>query len=170
MDSGQPPARCGNVFAAVHGGKAYPGSANDNNLYELYKFSVTLTMRVAVPPDRVGDQVIARNLHLVPLAQRQGFNAKVEQLRAFLHMNWNIVVIQEQEPNSANDNLIEWCDGTVYGFCEPMRYMGAEVPVLVGGEWMSAKPNATDFALKSELQFDGVKRFQPQTAASGPFV
>ena len=169
-DDGRPPPRAGNVFASVHGGKSHPGSANDRNLYELFDFSVTLTMRVTVPLDRVGDQLIARNLALVPLAQRQGFNAKMEQLRGFLHMNWRITVLQGQTPNSANDNLAAWSSGTVYGFCEPARYEGAEVPTLVGAEWMGAEPESEDFAIKSELRFAGAVRFQPQTASVGVFI
>ena len=51
MDSGQPPPRCGDVFLAVHPA----GSRNDmiGALNEYLAFSVTLTMRVVVPLDRV---------------------------------------------------------------------------------------------------------------------
>lgn len=170
MDDGRPPPRCGNVFVVVHGGKSRTGEANDNNLYELFDFLVTLTMRVVVALDRVGDQQIARNIELVPLAQRQGFNAKVEQLRGFLHMNWVITVQQGQVPNSANDNLAAWASGTVYGFTEPARYKGAEIPHLVGGEWFAADPDAADMGIVSELRFEGAKRFQPVLAPVGPFV
>lgn len=170
MDDGKPPPVAGNVFVAVHGAKSSPGPANSRNLDELYDFSVTLTMRVVVPLDRIGTQLIARNVALVPLAQRQGFNAKVEQLRGFLHMNWAMIVLQGQVPNSANDNLAEWATGTVYGFVEPARYSGAEVPTLVGGDWLGAEPDAEDFALKSELRFTGARRMQPQTAEVGVFV
>ena len=170
MDDGRPPPRAGGWFASVHGGRSHPGDANDRNLYELYDFSVTLTMRVTVPLDRVGDQQIARNVARVPLAQRQGFNAKAEQLRAYLHMNWAITVLQGQTPNSANDNLAAWATGTIYGFVEPARYQGSEAPTLVGAEWMGSEPEADDFAIKSELRFANAKRFQPQTASGGAFT
>lgn len=169
-DDGKPPPRAGNVFVAVHGGRTHPGNANDNNLYELYDFAVTLTMRVTIPLDRVGDQLLARNIALVPLGQRQGFNHKLEQLRGFLHMNWRITVQTGQTPNSANDNIIAWASGTVYGFTEPARWQGSDVPTLVGGEWLGAEPDAEDFAIKAELRFANAKRMQPQTAAVGPFV
>lgn len=171
-DDGKPPPRAGNVFVAVHGGRAKPGKANDNSLYEVYDYAVTLTMRiVSVPLDRIGDQLVARNIPLAPLGYRQGFNHRVEQLRALLHMNWQMTVQQSQTPNSANDNLAAWCTGTVYGFCEPARWQGPiEVPKLVGAEWLGADPDSEDFALKAELRFSGAKRFQPQTAAVGPFV
>lgn len=171
MDDGRPPPRCGNFFIAVHGGKSRPGGANSRNLDELVGFSVTLTARVTVPLDRVGDQQIARNITLVPLAQRQGFDAKMEQLRGFLHMNWRITVLTGQTPNSANDNLAAWATGTVYGFVEPARCVsGVETPKLVGGEWFSAEPEAEDMGIVSELRFDGARRLQPQTASVGVFV
>lgn len=158
------------MYVAVHGGRARPGNANGRNLHELYDFSVTLTMRVTVPLDQVGTALIARNLALVPLAQRQGFDAKADQLRGFLHMNWGITVLTGQTPASANDNLAAWATGTVYGFVKPAQCQGAEIPVLVGPDWMGADPESGDFAVKSELRFAGAERFQPQTAAQGVFV
>ncbi len=177
-EDGRPPPRCGNVFAAVHGGVSSgenissrsTGGTNIRNLDEAFRFSVTLTMRVTVPLDRVGDQQIARNLALVPLAQRQGFNAKVEQLRAFLHMNWAITVLTGQTPPSANDNLAAWATGTVYGFVEPARYEPGETVKLVGGEHFGADPEADDIGITTELRFYGARRLQPQLAPVGPFV
>lgn len=171
MDDGHPPPRAGNVFVAVHGGRSHPGQANDNNLFELFDFSVTLTMRVTISLDRVGDQLIARNIALVPQGQRQGFDHKAEQLRSLLHMAWRLIVQTGQDPPSANDNLVAWvASGSVYGFCEPARYQGEETPTLVGGDWLGSDPNSEDFALKSEMKFINAKRFQPLLAASGSFV
>lgn len=170
MDSGRPPPRAGNFFVAVHGGKSHPGNANSRNLDELFDFSITLTMRVVVSPDRVGDQQIARNIELVPLAYRQGFNHKIEQLRSLLHSNWRIIVLQNQTPNSANDNLREWAqEGEVYGFVEPARYQGAEQPRLVGGEWFTSDPESEEIGVVSEIKFVNAKRMQPQTASVGVF-
>lgn len=170
MDDGRPPPRCGNFFVAVHSGRSSPGGANERNLDELFGFSVTLTMRVTVPLDRLGDQQIARNIELVPLGQRQGFNHKVEQLRGFLHSNWRITVLTGQTPNSANDNLSAWATGTVYGFVLPAKYRGEDIPKLVGGEWFAAAPDAKDMGVVTELRFDGARRLQPQTASVGVFV
>lgn len=174
-DDGKPTPRCGNWFVSIHGGKSRPGIANERNLYELFDFSATLTGRVIGPLDGVGENQIARNVPLldinnVPLTQRQGFNAKLEQLRGFLHSNWAMTVLTGQTPNSANDNISAWCTGTVYGFCEPARYAGAEIPVLVGGDWFDAEPEVDSFGIKSELRFINAKRFQPQTGATGAFV
>lgn len=171
MDDGRPPPRAGNYFASIHGGRSVSiRGQNDNVLGELFGFSVTLTMRVTVPLDRVGDQQIARNLALVPLGQRQGFNHKAEQLRAFLHMNWRVTVLTGQTPASANDNISAWCTGTVYGFSEPARYQGTDNLRLVGGEWFAAEPDAEDVGITAEMKFMGAKRFQPVTTAVGPFV
>ncbi len=170
MDDGKPPPMSGNWFVSVHGGKERPGPANSRNFDGLYDYSVTLTGRIVnMPLDRVGDQMIARNVN-IPLAQRQGFNAKVDQLATFLHMNWRITVLQSQTPPSANDNIAAWATGTVYGFVEPARFQGADVPALVGAEWFGAEPGSEDFAFKSELRFTGARRFQPQTASVGVFV
>lgn len=171
MDNGKPPPRCGNFFVSVHSGRSKPGSANGRNLHELFGFSVTLTMRITVPLDRVGDQQIARNLALVPLGLRQGFNAKVEQLRGYLHMNWGITVLTGQTPASANDNISAWATGTVYGFFIPAAYQGETIPRLEGAAWFAAEdPESDEVGIVCELQYDGAERFQPQTLPVGPFV
>jgi hypothetical protein len=172
MDNGQPPPRCGKWFVAIHGGKATAGQANDNNLFELYEFVVTVTMRVVVPLDKVGSQQIALNV-VRELALKQGFNARVEKLRAFLHMNWDMVVTTNNDPPSANDNLVAWLDGTVeqvYGFSEPMRWIGATQSVMHGGEWFAAEADAEDVGISADLRFHKAKRFQPQTTPVGSFV
>ena len=168
MDDGRPPPRCGNFFAAVHDGMTR--SDGDNILMEWYDFSVTLTMRVTVPLDRVGDQQIARNIARVPLGERQGMYAKCDRLRGLIHMNWGAVVLVGQTPPSANDNLAAWATGTVYGFCEPMRFLSMGAPKLVGGEWFGADPEAEDVGVTVAMQFGKCRRFQPVTQQVGPFV
>lgn len=169
MEDGRPAPRCGNAFVSVHGGRAR--NAAVRNLDERFDFSLTLTMRVTIPPDRVGDQLIARNIELVPLGQRQGFDHKVEQLRGLIHENWGIVVLTGRTPNSANDNLVAWATGTVYGFIEPVHYTGVDGPPrLVGGEWFFTEPDNEEFGIAQELRFADARRMQPQTATVGPFV
>lgn len=172
MDDGKPPPRAGNVFVAVHGGKSRSAKANRRNLDELFDFSVTLTMRTgSVSIDRIGDQLIARNLVLAPVGWREGFDAKLEQLRGFLHMNWQATVLLGQTPNSANDNVAAWSTGVVYGFVEPAAYAGAEAAkTVMGAEWFDDDPDTECIGVKSEMRFTGARRFQPQTAAIGVFV
>ncbi len=133
MDDGKPPARCGKWFAAVHGGT--DRSTDDNNLMEYYDFSVTLTMRVTIPLDRAGDQLIHRNIARLPIGEREGLRAKIDQLRRILNMNWKMTCLFGQTPPSANDNLSNWLTGTVYGFVEPARFRGTAAAKLVGGGW-----------------------------------
>lgn len=169
---GSPNPICGNVFIEIHGAKTLPGPANDNNLYESYDFSVTLTMRVHIPFDQIGTNLLSRNIATLPSGIRQGFYRRVEQLRALLHMNWPMIVLQGRTPPSANDNLAAWSTGTIYGFCEPARYQGAEPASIVTGDWFSMDMESAPhhFGVKSELRFSGAKRFQPQTTPAGVFV
>lgn len=155
-EQGQPPARCGDIFLAVHQGPT--SSEMDNALDEYFGFFLTLTMRVkGIGYDRVGDKLLASNL-----ARRGGpngsrtFNARMEQLRSVHHMGWGII-------QDANTNLVAWEPDAlaVAGFCEPARYRGMEVPRLVGGEWFWADPEAEDVGLVAALRFEGARRLQP---------
>jgi len=168
QDDGHPPAQCGNIYVAIHEGTSQ--SKARRNLDEYFAFSVTLTMRVSVPLDRIGNTLLASKLARTPTKGQPSFNARMEQLRAFLHMNWPITVMMTQTPNSANDNIAEWTpSGQVYGFIEPAGYTGRGVPELVGGEWFGAAPDAQDVGLKCEMKFDNARRFQPQTQPVGPY-
>ncbi len=171
MDDGRPPPRCGNYFASIH--DAMVRSDRDNQLHEWYEFSVTLTVRVVGPLDNAGTQQLHRNIARVPLGERQGFWAKAEALRRLLHMNWKMTVQVNQNPASANDNLSAWAPGTsVYGFCEPARFLSADSMKLVGGEWFASDVEGDDepIGMKSTLKFGKCRRFQPQTEPNGPFI
>ena len=173
MTDGKPPPRWGgNFFAAVHDGRSRCSS--DNNLDERYDFSVTLTQRLRVPLDRVADQQMYRRM-VRQQAEKEGLSSKAELLRALLHMNWTMTVSQGMTPPSANDNLVAWCNDTVYGFVEPARYTGMPKMDLVGPEWFGAEPSGgTDYerycGIKAEMTFVNARRLQPQTAVVGPFV
>lgn len=171
MDDGQPPANCGNVFVSIYQGNTT--STNDNCLMEYFDWNLCLTMRVSVPLNRVGDSLLAAKLARKSGPGNPSFNARMEQLRAWGHMNWPITVLPGRNPPSANDNLIAWCPSdtaSVYGFIEPARYKGADKAVLVGPDWFTAVPEAHDTGLKAELRFAGARRMQPQLAAVGPFI
>lgn len=168
MDDGHPPERVGNIFVAVHEGQSQ--SRARRNLDEYFSFAVTLTMRVSVPVDRVGNSLLASKLARTSGKGQPSFNARMEQLRAYLHMNWALTVMTGQTPASANDNIIAFTpSGTVYGFVEPAAYTGRDKPALVGGEWFGSAPDASDVGLICEMRFDGSRRMQPQTASVGPY-
>ena len=147
-DDGRPPPRCGDIFIAVH--QLGSSSEMDNALDEYSNFGLTLTMRVTnVPIDRVGDQMLAKKK-----ARETGFNAILDRLD-FLHMNWQVLA-------NANQYLVEMVGDVqeVYGFAEPARYRGAEVPVLVGGEHFWAEPDSTEIGLKAMARFERCRRLQ----------
>lgn len=148
MPTGKPKPGMGNLFVAVHQGASK--SDMDNALDEYFGFRVTLTMRVNVPWDRVGDQLLA-----VETARETGFNRRCEQLRAFLHMNWGVL-------QDANNYLVTLSPdaSVVYGFCEPARYRGMEQATFQTGEWFASE-EGEDVGLKSELTFEDARRLQP---------
>jgi hypothetical protein len=156
MEDGHPAPYAGDLFVAIHQGDER--STNDNVLNEYYSFIVTMTMRVTIPLDRVGEKMLA-----IKLARSSGFNARASRIKNFLHMAWGIL-------QDANENLLNFNPdntGIVYGFCEPARYRGKIKPVLVGGEWFSATPEADDVGLKADLRFEDCRRFQPIGAYVG---
>jgi hypothetical protein len=144
---GEPPPRCGDVFVAVHQGP----SSNDmmNALNEYYDWSVTLSMRVTVPQDRIGDQLLARKL-----ADAVGFNARAHRLKVLLHMNWLMLGV-------ANNYLVtlETDAEVVYAFAEPAHFADMDIPALIGGEWFGAK-GGDNTGLVAELRFARCRRFQ----------
>ena len=154
MADGHPPPRCGDIFVAIH--ELSTTGAGIGRLDEMFNFSVTVTQRVTIPLDRVGDQMLARKL-----ARAKGpgntpsFNSRCEQLRAYLHENWGLL-------QDANTNIVDLLpDASVaYGFCEPMKFRTMETPVFVGGEWFGAEPEAFEVGIKSELQFQDCRRLQ----------
>jgi len=156
MASPEPPPGCGRYFLAICQGGTR--SENDNCLGEYFSFDATLTMRVdGVPIDRLGDQRLASKLaRTVGPSGEPSFNARCEQIRAFFHMAWGIL-------QDANTNLIAMTPDatTVYGFCEPARYRGMDLPYLVGGDWFGAEPDQDEVGLVSALHFADARRFQP---------
>jgi hypothetical protein len=156
MAEGRPPADCGEWFCAVHQGDLSPGQSTDNTQDEYLDFTLTLTRRVVVPLDRVGDRELAVNLARQPGPNRQpSFNARAGQLINLLRMDW--VTIQV-----ANNNLASWyADQVVYGFCEPARFGGMSAPRLDGPEWFGAGPGSPAVGLVSELRFVRARRFMP---------
>lgn len=146
---GEPPPRCGAIFVAIHPGRV--SSESEENLDEYFQFFLTLTMRVTIPIDRVGDQLLCNKL-----AKRNGFNGRVESLRAFLHKNWNVVQLANQQISE-----IVQRGGNVYGFCESPCYKGVQQPHWVGGDWFKSMPDAQDVGIAAMLTFDRVRRIQP---------
>lgn len=170
MEDGIPPPGAGNIFVAVY--ETTSQSTSVRNLDEYFSFALTLTMKVSVPAGRRGDQLLASKLARTSMNGQPSFNARMEQLR-YLHENWSRVVMPNQTPPSANDNIAAWAPPgvtSVYGFIEPMRYSGRDKPALVDAGWFGGDPSVPDAGIKCEMRFERARRLQPQTLPSGPFV
>ncbi len=153
MADGHPAPRTAGWFCAIHQG----GQRGDmmNALDEYYGFTLTLSVLLAgVPPDRVGTQLLAKNDALT-LAREVGFNARAQQLKVFLHMNWYVIGL-------ANQYLCQMFSGSyqVDGFCEPCHWSDMTDPKFVGGEWFAAEPNHPNAGITAEIRFDGARRLQ----------
>lgn len=150
-DDGHPPPRCGSVFLAIHQGGV--SSDMQNALDEYFDFALTLTMRVSVPLERIGDRQLA-----IETTQDSGWNRKAHRVKNYLHMAWGIL-------QDANQYLVDWNPDapTVYGFCEPARFADMETPVLVGGEWFGADLEAGDVGLQGAIRFVRARRLQALT-------
>jgi hypothetical protein len=145
---GRPPPRCGAIFVAVHQGV----NVNEfmNSLNDYFDFSITLTMRVVIPFDRIGDQLLA-----VKTAQEKGFNRRCNALKDLLHMNWGML----QDANNYLVTLMPEAP-TIYGFCEPAHFANMEVPTFVGSDWFLSEPDDMNVGLKSKLSFTNARRMQ----------
>lgn len=153
--NGKPPPSCGDVFLAIHQSSAR--SEMDNAEDEYFGFDLTLTYRVTVPLDRIGDRELASRL-----ARRAGprgqpsHNARLDRLKSFLHMNWGVI-------QDANNLMSQWAaeEVVVFGFAEPARYKTREVPRFEGGAWFESNEAADNVGLVGGLHFDGARRLQP---------
>jgi hypothetical protein len=161
---GKPPPRAGNIFVAVC--QLAVTSTSVRNLDELYGFSLVLSMRVAVPLDRVGDQLLASQLARKAGPGNPSFNARVEQLRSWGHMNWvlmaaaNNMLLDIAPPNAEN----------IYGFVTPAQLRSVETAQLVGPDWFGAEPESGKTGIKAEIRFENSRRMQAETEAVGPYV
>lgn len=154
--SGQPPASIGNYFVAVH--QTGSSSEMDNALDEYLGFDLTLSYKIKVALDRLGDQELASRLARQPGPGGQpSLNARLDLLRSSLHMCWGLL-------QDANNFLVRVTTGQVdqvAGFCEPARYLGEELPRFESGAWFFADPAADNVALVGVLHFGRCRRLQP---------
>lgn len=151
---GRPPPRCVDWFLAVH----QDGEHGDmqNALDEYYSFMLTLNMvTTKFPRDRLGETAVVSRAALT-LAKESGFNARAQQLKTFLHMNWFVIF-------AANNWLLKLYEqaNVVNGFAEPAQWDYTDKPALRGGEWLASDPNAQDCVLTAEIRFKDARRLQP---------
>lgn len=153
MDDGHPAPKCGDWFLAIH----QAGERGDmmNALDEYFDYTLTLTAKIsAVPRDRLGDAKLTSR-EIRTLAKEKGFNAKAQQLKTFLHMNWYVI-------GQANNYLLELYAESQYvnGFCEPAHWEYTDQPKIVGGEWFGADDKSINAGLVAEIRFRDARRLQ----------
>ena len=160
MAGGEPPAQCGQWFLSIHEGDVSNESVE--NLDEYFTVILTLTARISIPIDVVGNKLLAVKVAR-DQAQKTGFNARREALRAFLNKNWGIVA-------KANQYLAQWAIGVeeVYGFCESPIVRRLERQHLVGPEWFSQAPPkegqrswTPETGLVGDVTMERIRRLQP---------
>jgi len=159
MPDGHPRPITANWFLAIH--QEQERGDMMNALDEYYAFTLTMTRMLAqVPVDKAGTAILA-NLDVRTLAKETGFNARAQQLKTFLHMNWAVI-------GRANELLLEMyaAEYVVNGFCEPAHWENTTVPKLVGGEWFSAEAAQANAGITAEIRFADARRLQPITTFS----
>ncbi len=155
MENGQPPPRCGKVFYAVHG--AGVTQSCQNSIDELYAITVTITLRINEPFDSLGTALTDKAL--------VGMHDRIQALK-YIHMSPASYAIM----NAANTYIKTAAEALasppaqVYGFCEPLQFLSAELPPeIVGAEWFKAAPEAQMIGIKSAVKFGKARRFQPNS-------
>ena len=159
MPDGQPPARCGHRFVAVH----YGGQSNTcrNSLDREFDLAVTVTMRLAAPRDRAGMWLARRNT-------RDGLEQLCEEIVRALHMSYPVINRANVLLESENPVRLPWATITVHGYSEPFHFASdAGDPREVGADWFGAVNESEEGGLTApagytqELRFAGARRLQP---------
>lgn len=141
---GMPDPRSGQVYVSVHPGMVVNDS--DQSLDETYEVKLTVTVRAGwAPVDRHGDPLL--------VAQDTGLYARVEALRARLHMDYTVL----DKANAGEDYSIGAAEN---GFVEPLKFRRMGEVQVKGPEWFHAEAEAETAGLAVELVFGGARRVQ----------
>lgn len=146
---GEPPPRCGQVFLGIHQGEWRNESTE--SLDEYFGVYATLTMRIGIPLDRIGELIASKT------AEQMGFNRRAERIRAFLHKGEPVI-------GRANQWLMKMApqgSDQIYGFSEPLIFNGMEPPHFVTGSWFGGDPGSIEVGIAARLSFDRARRLQP---------
>jgi hypothetical protein len=148
MPEGKPTPRCGELFLAIHdGGRT---NSKQNSLDEIYDVIATFTMRTKkIPYDKLGTHM---------LCSEGGFHDKVDEIKTFVHMNYLTIM------NAANTIITDYATTkgwvSVYGFSEPLMYLGDDPTRFVGADWFHADPDSMEAGLVQDLRFGRARRLQ----------
>lgn len=154
---GMPPPGCGDVFLAIHQAGSQQTMSNAKDDY--YAFDLTLTYRITVPLDRIGDRELASQLARLPGPKGSiSLNNRLDILSNYFHMAWGVI-------GDANNLMAGWTPNVfvLWGFAEPPRYKNTELPRFENGTWFGADAAAEQVGLVGQLHFDDCRRLQPLT-------
>jgi IPT/TIG domain len=144
MEDGHPPERCGEYFYSIHPGSRRNASNTNQDL--IYEIMVTISQRVNVAFDRIGTDML--------LDLQEGIEILGQNIAQYVHLNYNLM-------NMANATILSLAAGTVYGFSEPLRFMGDDGAHLVGADWFDADPSDPVCGITIALRFGEARRLMP---------
>jgi hypothetical protein len=137
-DEGQPKPMSGDVFYGIIGN----GFSNSSDQYlkeEDYGVDIIITMRTdVIPSDQIGNAVLTA---LKTTTNTGGLWARVEELRAYLNMNYDLLDL-------AGGTLVSkvWTGGQTYsipsnrnGFWHPLQFTRATYLGVKGPDWFWAE-------------------------------
>ncbi len=142
QEAGNPPAKFGQWYYAVHFGAVAGDDSNALSLDMLLGLQVTITARRAYAPgDRRGQVLVTAGDVL----------DRAEDVAVRLHMSYGVM-------NAANA-LITGFGVTVNGFVEPLKFSGISPPAAPPDDWLGGSDPAG--LLVSTVSFSGARRVRP---------
>lgn len=127
---GRPHPMAGELFIGVTEG-GVDNQATESR-YDVHRINVVISRRLPYSPqDRWADDVIHEAI--------MGLEVEADKVASVLH-TWQYAY---QVMDMANARIVQlFRNANVYGFTEPLRYLGTSVTEERGGDWFSADPGA----------------------------
>jgi hypothetical protein len=157
---GKPPAVAGEFYCAVWE-NGFDNKAFDSR-DDRHRISVTLTRRVTYSPqDREAEEVIHRLV--------VGMEVMADQVSARVHADLQgagrSAATNYGTLDAANDYILEAAKGananvTVYGFCEPLRFLSQTRTEEKNGDWFWGDPAEKGVGRALTISFGEARRVQ----------
>jgi hypothetical protein len=142
---GQPPPRCGKVFAAVWS-DGRRGSNSGESLHESFSVNVTLTVRCEQPFDRW-------------LTHRDDLETRLNKIRAYVHGDrWDFRISNAANALCGYRNAGDHTTDQPAGFLGSLMFLGYDPIREVGADWFHADPTDARAAEKN-MGFAQTARF-----------
>lgn len=153
LPGGQPPPACGKWFAGIWAGGSRCQSRV--SLDQVFDLTVTLTMRIEEPFDRIRERLVEQTL---------GFHDLAEKIADIVHKDSWTHHIQYR----ANRYLQDLYAGEEpLGFREGLGMLNDVVPRIVGGNWFHAQTEAQEVGLVQDVNFGYARRIKVMSNLPG---